>query len=589
LCGVCIAALALAATVCAQDYSRVAPKSLSGSGSGAVVAPPPAAAAAPQSKSAEHILDRLDGIRLVDTPSKIVLNGAHEPGITLSGLEVLDRPEFLEHLRRSYIGHPLTQDTLNQIAQDVENWYRSEDRPFVAVSYPEQDVSTKVLQVLVTEYRLRHVRSEGNEWFASDLLTSRIRSPAGEPIFASELSKDVAYLNQNPFRQTVATVELDKSSGEADVVLHTDDRFPLRFYATYDDTGTPSIGRDRYGVGVLWGNAFGLDQQLSYQFISSDDFWGRPASIGVGPGGATMAAHSASYQIPLPWRDTLSIFGDYEQDRPPLGQTFSEVGVSWQGSARYDAKLAPLWDLVQEEVQFGADYKHTNNNFAFFGFNISASATEIVQFPFLYSAALPDGWGQTQLSNLAVLSPGRLTSENNDDAFQPSPAHFGVPGAHARYAYDLVTLSRVNRLPFDFTAILHAQFQRSTSNLLPSEQLGAGGIESVRGYDERTAEGSEGGQATAEIRSPPFGPLDLLVGTGIGDALQFDAFWDWAHVRNNTIAAGLPVTLDSTGAGFHYTLNRFIDFRLENGWRLRKAPGERKRGSQLLLSVVVGS
>lgn len=590
LCGAYLAALAFTAATpaLAQDYSRVAPKSLPGTGSGTVVAPPAAPPAATSPKGSRSILDRLEGIRLVDQPSKIALNGAHEKGVTLAGLEALDQSSLLEHLLRTYIGHPLTQDALSQISADIENWCRGHDRPFVTVSYPAQDISTRVLQVLVTEYRLRHVIATGNQWFAGDLLTGRIRASVGEPISASQLSQDIVSLNQNPFRQTVASVELDKSSDQADIVLHTDDRFPLREYATFDNEGVPSLGVNRYGLGVLWGNAFGLDQQLSYQFTSTDDFWGRLGRVAVEPGGATMAAHSVNYEIPLPWRDSITIFGDYEQDRPQLGTTFSQLGVSWQASARYDAKLPPLWD-IQEETQFGVDYKHTNNNFAFYGFNISASATEIVQFPILYSAARPDGDGQTQFSDLLVLSPGRLTSENSDTAFEPSPLHFGTPDAHARYAYSLMTLSRINRLPYDFTGILRGQVQWSTSNLLPSEQLGAGGVESVRGYDERTAAGSEGELVTAEIRTPPIAPLDKGWGAGHGDALQFDIFWDGGHVRNNTIAAGRPVTLDSAGLGLHYTLNRFVDLRLENGWQLRRAPGERSRSSRVEFSVVLGS
>jgi hemolysin activation/secretion protein len=578
-----VLALTAAATALAQDYSRVAPKSLPGSGSGTVETPQPVAPIAPSPESGRRILDRLEGIRLVDKPSRIDVNGAHEKGITLAGLDALDQSSLLEHLLRTYINRPLTQDVLKAIAQDIQNWYRGKDRPFVAVSYPAQDVSTNVLQVLVTEYRLRRVVSLGNEWFASDLLTNRIRAGTGQPILASQLSQDIVYLNQNPFRQTVASVEIDKSSDEADIVLHTDDRFPVREYATFDNDGVPSVGVNRYGFGVLWGNVFGLDQQLSYQFTSTDDFWGRLGHVAVEPGGATMAAHSVSYAIPLPWRDSISIFGDYEQDRPELGTVFSQEGVSWQASARYDAKLAPLWD-IQQEAQFGIDYKHTNNNLAFYGYEVLAAASEIVQFPVLYSAARPDDAGQTQFSDLLVLSPGRLTSESNDAAFE----HFSAD-AHARYAYDLLTLSRINRLPYDFTGILRGQIQWSTSNLLPSEELGAGGVESVRGYDERTAAGSEGELVTAEIRTPPISPLDRGWGAGHDDALQFDVFWDGAHVRNNTIAAGRPVSLDSVGGGLHYTLNRFVDLRLENGWQLRKAPGERRRSSRVSLSVVVGS
>jgi hypothetical protein len=50
-----------------------------------------------------------------------------------------------------------------------------------------------------------------------------------------------------------------------------------------------------------------------------------------------------------------------------------------------------------------------------------------------------------------------------------------------------------------------------------------------------------------------------------------------------------PVTLGSVGGGLHYTLNRFIDLRLENGWQLRRAPGEKSRSSRVKFSVVLGS
>jgi hemolysin activation/secretion protein len=77
-------------------------------------------------------------------------------------------------------------------------------------------------------------------------------------------------------------------------------------------------------------------------------------------------------------------------------------------------------------------------------------------------------------------------------------------------------------------------------------------------------------------------------GAGLGDAPQFDVFWDGAHVRDNTLAAGRPVTLERIGGGLHYTLNRFVDLRRENGWQLRKAPGERRRSSRVEFSVVLG-
>jgi hemolysin activation/secretion protein len=165
-----------------------------------------------------------------------------------------------------------------------------------------------------------------------------------------------------------------------------------------------------------------------------------------------------------------------------------------------------------------------------------------------------------------------------------------VPFAHAKYLYGDLDVTRVTQLPFNTTSILKAQAQLANSNLLSSEQLGAGGVESVRGYDERTASGSEGLLLSSEFRSPPIGMIDPLFGASTGDQLQGDVFWDFGHVREHKGSAGTPnsETLQSVGAGFHYTLDRFVDLRFEYAWQLRKPPGVKKLGSEPYLSLVVG-
>ncbi|HTT85718.1 MAG TPA: hypothetical protein VMF67_19750 [Rhizomicrobium sp.] len=61
-------------------------------------------------------------------------------------------------------------------------------------------------------------------------------------------------------------------------------------------------------------------------------------------------------------------------------------------------------------------------------------------------------------------------------------------------------------------------------------------------------------------------------------------------MRDNRVPPGAPngTTLMSLGCGAHYTLGRFIDFRVENGWQLRRVPGETRHESRLVFSAVVG-
>jgi hemolysin activation/secretion protein len=292
----------------------------------------------------------------------------------------------------------------------------------------------------------------------------------------------------------------------------------------------------------------------------------------------------------LPWRDRLVFFGNYDELRPKLGPFFSQLGISWQTSGRYVLELPVLGNLTQE-VQFGYDFKRTNNNLAFGGFSISKNSTDVSQFPVTYNAAIQDSWGRTIIFDQFVYSPGNMTAGNTDSAFQPNAAHTGVPFAHANYMYGDLDVTRVTQLPFEATSILKAQAQLANSNLLSSEELGAGGVESVRGYDERTASGSIGYLLSSEFRSPPTGVIDRLFGASTGDQLQFDTFWDYGHVRQHKDSAGTPnsQTLASVGTGFHYTVDRFVDLRFEYAWQLRKPPGVKKLGSEPYLSLVVGN
>jgi hemolysin activation/secretion protein len=534
------------------------------------------------------LLPQLRGLRFVDDPAKMKDAGALHPGVYVNGSHLLYGAA--NQLRiRALIGQPFLRSTMNRITQSIAAWYRAHHRPFVDVTFPEQDINAGIVQVIVTEFRLGHLRVQGNKWFSSRLLASYVRVAPGDRIDMGKLDTDLAALNRNPYRRIRIVAQKSDIQGATDLVLQTDDRLPWHLFTGYSNGGVPVLGRNNWSIGFDWGNVFGLDQDLSYQFISSDDFWFSPTHVTVGPNRASLAEHILSYTIPLPWEDRLIIFGNIAELEPRIGPFFSQVGVSWQASARYDIDLSDT-DTLTQDLQFGFDFKRTNNNLAFGGFAVSQSSTEIDQFPIIYDAALDDELGKTVLLGQIVFSPGGLTGRNNDAAFQPSLTQVGVPFAHADYVYADLNLTRLTRLPFDASWLFRLQSQFSTSNLLASEELGAGGVETVRGYDERTLNGPLGVLVSSEFRSPPWPVLDSLFGTRIGDKFQADLFWDFGYVSQEKFIAGVQndAAIQSVGAGAHYAIDRFLDLRFEYGQQLRRAPGATSRGGEAFFSAVVG-
>ena len=442
-----------------------------------------------------------------------------------------------------------------------------------------------MVQTVVTEFRLGQIKFEHNEWFSTDLLRSEVSLASGDTVETAHLQSDLDLLNENPFRTVAVVAQKSDTPGDTDLVFDVADRFPVRVYGGYDNTGTPILGHDRWDLGFNWGNALWLDHQLAYQLTTSNDFWHHRAQIPGQPDDPTFVAHSVNYTVPVFVHDRILLFGTYEKAVPRLGPSLGLEGVSAQASIRYAARLPPLGFLVHE-AQIGYDFKTSNNNLEFGGLTVSNVTSEVNQFPLGYNATATDAFGATTLENQYVFSPGNVTDDNKDAIFQ-AQANNGF--AKARYVYDRLTVTRATHLPYEASWIMRIIGQTSDRNLIPSEQLGAGGFDSVRGYDERAANGSLGLLLRQELRSPPFGLLAALPLKDASDQAQLLAFWDYGSVREKQIAPGAPTStqLESVGLGMRYSVQRYLEMRLDYGWQLRRLPGAQIRSQMAQLAITV--
>lgn len=573
--------LLMIASASAQDFERVAPKEPKPQQAPQVQAPANPAPSAPAER--RLLVPELKGLIFVDAVGKIVRKGAAAPGITVDqNLALLQDPAMRQKLE-AFLGKPLYTDDLPHISQAILDWYRAHDLPVVDVAFPEQDISTGTVQAVVTVYKLGQVKIEGNRWFSSDLLRGEMQLKPQDPIDFAILKNDLNHLSRNPFRSVNAVLERSDTPGDTDIALKVEDRFPLRVYASYDNDGVPVTGRDEYSAGFNWGNVFGLDHQLSYRFITSPDLW---RNRDRGPGHSNdprFNAHSVTYIAPLPWGDTLNLFGSFVKQVPNLGPNFDQVGHSVQLGARYQKDLPALGALAQQ-VQLGFDYKRSDNNLAFGGTGIFSAATNVEQFLLIYDGTYNDSWGQTAVENQFVWSPGGLSDGNSTARFVAS----GVNGAKASYVYDNLQATRVTYLPRQFSSVIRLDAQIAGSELLPSEQIGAGGTGSVRGYDPRAANGSQGLLASIELRSPSYGPLAAL-GTGVEDSGQLLAFFDSGFVSYLHHQTNLPrhASLESVGFGVRYGIGRYLDVSFDYGWQLKAAPGAAHAGNLANISVTL--
>ena len=184
---------------------------------------------------------------------------------------------------------------------------------------PEQNITTGFVQVVVVISRVEKVDATGAHYFSNQFLKAQVRLRPEEPISGSQMNSDLAWINRNPFLQSDLLMAPGDTPGTTDLLLRTQDRFPLRVYAGFQDSGNQYTGDDQILTGFNYGNLFGVGQQLSYQFISGTDV-------------NKFTAHSGTYIIPLPWRHQLTFFGSYSNSSANLGPGLASSGVNWQVS-----------------------------------------------------------------------------------------------------------------------------------------------------------------------------------------------------------------------------------------------------------------
>ncbi len=562
----CIAAalsLAAVGSLRAQDFQQIAPKQPVKEGTGKVInenEPKPINAT-----NGEVLVKELKGVRLLANPKEVRTSGYKgTPGVDPGDVALAQGPDF-PAVVAPYLGQPVTMASLSQLTRAIVGYYRDHDRPVVNVYVPEQAITSGYVQVVVVESRVEKVDATGAKWFSNDMLKHEVSLRPGEPISGNQVRSDIAWINRNPFLQSDMLMAPGDKPGTTDLLLRTQDRFPLRVYAGYEDSGNRFTEDDRLLAGFNYGNLFGLGQQLSFQYTQA-------------PTKNDFESESATYIVPLPWKHQLTIFGSYAATDATLADEFNSGGVNWQISGRYEIPLPSTAHFTQSVIA-GYDFKRNNNSLLFGVASLSNTTTDVDQFVFGYQCALQDEYGSTSFSGTGFYSPGNFSAYDDGTDYQQQRLD-----ASSSYIYGQLTLDRVTRLPEDFTWHVHGLLQESNANLLPSEQLGLGGYATVPGYEEREVNGDNGFLIGSEILTPPVGLGQLMGWKSFNDQLQFLGFIDYGGTSLHTVtdADTNPNTnVLGVGPGLRYVINPYLSLRFDYGFQLLTTgfgTGEHSRG-----------
>jgi hemolysin activation/secretion protein len=482
-----------------------------------------------------------------------------------------------------FLNQPLTKSRLSQIKQAIITFYKDRNFPIVDVRLPEQEVTNGILQLVIVQSKLGEVRCCGNNWFSSKYLCGGIRLSEGSLIDTSILASDVAWLNRNPFSHTDIIFTPGQKPGTTDIELQTVDQRPYRIFGGWDDHGTEPIGTNRRFVGFTAGNLWDQGHILSYQYTTSLNF-------------KNLQAHAGQYIVPLNCHHTLNLFGGYARVHDHIyghhkpghhpkknPDRFRHKGQSYQASARYRM----MYELTQkslQEVYFGADYKNTNNNLLYSDSPAFSSKVALFQFVLGYHHELESSTRDTQFDVEFYCSPGQWLGDQSEKDYDRLR-----PGANNTYAYLLSSLENTLYFPNDFRFYTSFQAQVASTALLPSEQFGLGGYDTVRGYEEREINGDNAFLANFELHFPHysfFKNQSWFKSNCVQDKLYFLLFFDYGIALNNKgikdkgkgkgHGSEKSEYLAGVGPGLRYVANPYFSLNLDWGIQLHHLGKEKK-------------
>ena len=499
---------------------------------------------------------KLTHLIISDSEAKVLaLKPASNTGpVITQDIPILATKEFAEFIA-PYIGKPITTELLNRLAADIGTYFQKHDRPVISLQIPVQSIASGEFRIVIVVGRYEQLKFTGNRWFSRELLEAKLGIKPGDEIRLSTLEEAVNWSNANPFRHIqVVLNNLPAHASAKELVVVTQERIPLRVASVYDNAGTTLLGENRYSAAFQFGNMWGLDHQASYQFTTTDH-------------SHIFQSHSADYRIPLPWRHYLQATASYGFQKPSFAEgLFNLKGESLVTDLRY---LIPVergsWSF---EFSAGIDFKRTNNNLEFGGYQVFNTKSHIWQVTMGTTTVHRDTLGTWAISLSLNASPGNIDAKNTNGTF--GEVRFN---AKAQYLAGSLLLQRLTKLPADFQLYSRSLLQRASTNLLSSEQFSIGGQGTVRGYDERIFSGDQGCMISNELQGPQWTQvIPFLAPKASPLKTRPLIFWDYAKAsyKHGSISDIRLDPLMSAGIGLRCNIAANFSLSADYGWQLLK-------------------
>jgi hemolysin activation/secretion protein len=447
--------------------------------------------------------------------------------VEFTGNSKIDTPT-LHALVADTEGQSITLPQLGELATRVTDYYHAHGYPLARAIIPAQTMQSGVVRIEIIEARYGKVGLDNRSRVSDSLLQATLGGlQSGMVVTQAQMDRSLLLLSDIPGIAVNATLKPGAAVGTSDLQVNTSSAPSVTGSMTLDNDGSSYTGRERLGATVNVIDPLHHGDVLSVSGLSSGSRlnYGRLAydTLLNGMGTRLGAAYSAlDYKLGGPL-SSLAAHGN------------AQVASLWTKQPLIRSRNLNLYGQIQyDHLQLNDDIDTSAIQTKRHLDNVTASLSGDVRDGLLTGAV--NTWN-------ASWTYGHVGFDNAD-AQSNDAATANTQGGFSKWN---LSAARLQSLGSDDALYLSVAGQWASGNLDPSQQMIAGGPNSVRAYDIGAVSGDVGYLVTAELRH-------TLRTTWHGQ-WQVVAFVDSEHVIvNQTVfAAGTnSATLNGLGVGLNW-------------------------------------
>ncbi|TBR60612.1 hemolysin activation/secretion protein [Westiellopsis prolifica IICB1] len=479
-------------------------------------------------------------------------------------------PKDFDKITKRFTNIPITFAQLLQLRSEITKFYVGKGYITSGAYIPPQKLQNGVVEIKVVEGELEDIKVIGIQKLNPKYLQSRLALATKKPLNRDRLLEALQLLQLNPLIETLSA-ELSAGSrpGQSLLEVKITETNTFNVELVLDNGRSPAVGTFRRQIQVNEANLFGWGDAISATYANTD--------------GSNV--FDLNYTLPLNAHNGTLSFSYGFSNNQVIERPFDVLDIQ-SNSNYYEVSLRqPILQKPTQEFILGITASHRRSKATFLDGELPFPGTGT------------DAEGRTRVT--AVRFFQEWVSRDSLQVFaMRSQLNVGLDLFDAtinetfpdsRFVTWRGQAQWVRLLGRDTVLVLRGDVQLADRPLVPFEQIGIGGLDSVRGYRQDALLTDNGIFASAEVRIP------VVRFSGRNNFLQVAPFVDFGNGWNDSSRSDIEVDLDSNtllsvGLGLRLQLEKNLTARLDWGIPLISVSSQEKDSWQengLYFSIIV--